>query len=144
MNSETYLNQFRTGTLQDRLKKMAAEYDGPCGQGMTSMTAAQLKKEAHHQEIELLDQHRTSVFLRCFNPIENVDKLAYLQTRDSRTPCEEEEDSIRNGHLKLFRLDPTTGRVTVFTREPIEGRLIEQEVPELTTENDPRLPDAPS
>jgi len=113
MNSETYLNQFRTGTLQDRLKKMAAEYDGPCGQGMTSMTAAQLKKEALNEAIEMLDKQRSSVFLCVFDTIENVDKLAYLQTRDSRTPCEEEEDSIRNGHLKLFRLDPTTGRVTV-------------------------------
>jgi hypothetical protein len=141
MNSETYLNQFRTGTLQDRLKKMAAEYDGPCGQGMTIMETNRLKKAALLEAIEMLDKQRSSVFLCVFDTVDNVDKLAYLQTRDSRTPCEEDEDSIRNGHLKLFRLDPTTGRVTVFVGEPTEGEIVETEVPELTTENDPRLPD---
>jgi hypothetical protein len=139
MNSETYLNQFRTGTLQDRLKKMADEFNGPCGQGMTSMTAAQLKKEALLEAIEMLDKQRSSVYLCVFDTVNHVDALAYRQTRDSRTPNEEDEESIKNGHLKLIRLDPTTGRVTFFTRE-----MVETEVKELTTENDPRIPDATS
>jgi hypothetical protein len=57
MNSETYLKHIQEGSLIDRLKFMAKEYDGPCGQSSTVMAANAAKKanllEAIKQETEL-------------------------------------------------------------------------------------------
>ena len=54
MNSEKYLDQFRTGTLVDKLEKLAKEYSGPCGQSANVMTANQLKKEIILEAIKAL------------------------------------------------------------------------------------------
>jgi hypothetical protein len=45
MNSEQYLQALRDGPLHQRLRFMAKEYDGPCGQSMTVQMAGKYKQD---------------------------------------------------------------------------------------------------
>jgi hypothetical protein len=46
MTSEQYLSHLRDGELIERLRFMAQEYDGPCGQ-CSSIIAANAQKKAN-------------------------------------------------------------------------------------------------
>lgn len=57
MTAEKYLDQFRKGSLVDRLKKMAKEYGGPQGQSAVSMESSRLKKNILLEAIRDLERN---------------------------------------------------------------------------------------
>ena len=56
MNSETYLKHLQEGSLIDRLRFMAKEYDGPCGQTNTILVSRAAKKTNLLEAIELIEE----------------------------------------------------------------------------------------